>query len=82
MLVTPCMSACWGFGDASIGMTAGSGIDGAGERDRLDEKEERRLWVDVSAGGFIGSELTVGVPGADGTGEPSEKFEAESTERA
>jgi hypothetical protein len=60
--------AC-GFGDASIGMTAGSGIDGAGETDRLDENEDLRLWL-MTLGGFIGSATDVGVPGADGTGEP------------
>lgn len=32
-----------GFGDASIGMTAGSGSEGAGEADLRDEKEDRRL---------------------------------------
>jgi hypothetical protein len=32
-----------GFGDASIDMTAGRGIDGAGETDLLEEKEDRRL---------------------------------------
>jgi hypothetical protein len=59
-----------GFGDASIGITAGSGIDGAGETERLDEKEERRLCV-ITLGGFIGRAADVGVPGADGTGEPT-----------
>lgn len=32
-----------GFGEASIGMTAGSGSEGAGEADLRDEKEDRRL---------------------------------------
>jgi hypothetical protein len=32
-----------GFGDGSIGMTAGNGIEGAGETDRRDENEDRRL---------------------------------------
>lgn len=59
-----------GFGDASIGMTAGKGIDGAGLTDRRDdEKDERRLWL-IILGGFIGSAMDVGVPGADGTGDP------------
>jgi hypothetical protein len=53
-----------------MGMTAGRGIDGAGEADRReDEKDERRLWL-TTVGGFIGSVAEVGVPGADGTGEP------------
>jgi hypothetical protein len=61
-----------GFGDASIGITAGSGIDGAGETERLeDEKDDRRLW-EMTLGGFIGSATDVGVPGAEGTGEPIE----------
>lgn len=51
-------------------MTAGRGIDGAGETERLDEKEDLRLWL-ITLGGFIGSATEVGVPGADGTGEPA-----------
>jgi hypothetical protein len=59
-----------GFGEASIGITAGRGIDGAGETERLDDENEvRRLWV-MTLGGFIGSATDVGVPGAEGTGEP------------
>ena len=62
-----------GIGEFSIGLTAGSGMDGAGEADlRIegdDPKEERRLCV--MAGGFIGRAKEVGVPGmeADGAGE-------------
>jgi hypothetical protein len=58
-----------GFGDASMGITAGSGIDGAGETDLLDENDDLRLCV-MTLGGFIGNATEVGVPGADGTGEP------------
>jgi hypothetical protein len=32
----------WGLGDASIGITAGRGIEGAGETERRDEKEDLR----------------------------------------
>jgi hypothetical protein len=61
-----------GFGDASIAMTAGSGIDGAGETERRDdEKEDRRLWL-TTLGGFIGRAIEVGVPGAEGAGDPTD----------
>lgn len=54
------------------GITAGKGIDGAGETDRRTEgdepKDERRL-CEVG-GGFMGRAKELGVPGADGTGEP------------
>ena len=60
-----------GLGELSIGLTAGNGIDGAGDADRRIEadepKDERRLWE--IAGGFIGSANEVGVPGIDGAGE-------------
>ena len=66
----------YGFGDGSIGITAGSGIDGAGEADlRIDiagdaaPKEDLLLWLMV-LGGFIGRARDVGVPGHDGTGDP------------
>lgn len=59
-----------GLGDASMGMTAGRGIDGAGLTERRDEeKEDLRLWLTM-LGGFIGNAIEVGVPGAEGTGEP------------
>jgi hypothetical protein len=32
-----------GLGDASIGMTAGRGMEGAGDIERREEKDERRL---------------------------------------
>lgn len=51
-----------------MGITAGRGIDGAGETERLDEKDDLRLWL-ITLGGFIGSAIDVGVPGAEGTGE-------------
>jgi len=62
------------FGDSSIGFTAGSGIDGAGEVDlRSDGDElndERRLCA--ITGGFIGNDKEVGVPGVDGMGDASD----------
>jgi hypothetical protein len=55
------------------GITAGRGIEGAGETERrMDGEEpndERRL-CDVG-GGFIGRANELGVPGADGTGDPA-----------
>lgn len=62
------------FGDAD-GMTAGKGIDGLGETDRLPdcpncEPNEERLLCEVG-GGFIGSAKDCGVPGADGFGDPN-----------
>ena len=69
-----------GFGD-SIGITAGSGRDGAGDADLLmdmagDEapNEERLLWL-TTLGGFIGRAMDVGVPGQDGAGDPIALFE-------
>lgn len=66
----------YGFGDASIGMTAGRGRDGAGEADlRIDmageaaPKEDLRLWL-IVLGGFIGRARDVGVPGHEGIGDP------------
>ncbi len=66
----------YGFGDASMGMTAGRGNEGAGEADRRMDiageaapKEDLLLWLMV-LGGFIGRARDVGVPGQDGTGEP------------
>lgn len=58
-----------------MGITAGRGSDGAGEADRRDENDERRLWL-TTLGGFIGSGNDVGVPGADGTGEPTDVLES------
>lgn len=64
-----------GFGEGSIGITAGSGIEGAGDTDRREEKEDRRLWL-TTLGGFIGRANEVGVPGAEGTGDPTEGAES------
>ena len=61
-----------------MGMTAGSGIDGAGETDRLEENEDLLLWL-MTLGGFMGSAADVGVPGADGAGEPAATPGTEST---
>lgn len=58
-----------------MGITAGSGNEGAGDADRRDEKEDRRLWL-TTLGGFMGRGNEVGVPGADGTGDPMEVFES------
>ena len=59
------------FGEDSMGLTAGSGSDGAGDIDLRSEGDElnddRRLGV--STGGFIGRGSDIGVPGAEGTGE-------------
>ena len=59
-------------------MTAGKGIDGAGETDRREEeKDDRRLWL-TTLGGFMGREVEVGVPGADGTGDPMDVVESKT----
>jgi len=65
-----------GFGDASIGMTAGRGIEGAGETDLLEEKDDLLLWL-MTLGGFIGN-MEVGVPGADGIGESAAMLDTAS----
>lgn len=56
-----------------FGMTAGRGIDGAGEAERRIEgeepKDERRL-CDVGGGCIVGNANDCGVPGIEGTGEP------------
>lgn len=59
-----------------FGMTAGRGIDGAGEADRrmdgedMAPKEERRL-CEVGGGCMAGKANDCGVPGIEGTGEPT-----------
>lgn len=59
-----------GLGEASICITAGRGIEGAGLTERRDdENEDLRLWLTM-LGGFMGKAIEVGVPGADGTGDP------------
>lgn len=59
-----------------MGMTAGSGKEGAGETDRRMDiageaapKDDFLLWLMV-LGGFIGRAIDVGVPGHEGTGDP------------
>ena len=54
-----------------MGITAGSGSDGAGDTDRREENEDRLLWL-TTLGGFIGRGTDCGVPGADNTGEPTD----------
>lgn len=56
-------------------MTAGSGMDGAGEAERRDENEDRRLWL-TTLGGFMGTANDVGVPGAEAVGDPTEVLES------
>lgn len=55
-------------------MTAGKGSEGAGDAERLmaglEPKEDFRLWL-IALGGFIGRARDVGVPGAEGTGDPA-----------
>lgn len=67
-----------GLGEFSIGLTAGNGIEGAGDADlRMDGEDpndERRLCE--TAGGFMGSAKEVGVPGMDGAGEPGASEDA------
>ena len=67
----------YGLGEFSIGLTAGKGIDGAGDADRRidgdEPKDERRLCE--IAGGFMGSANEVGVPGIEGPGDPGFKDE-------
>ena len=63
---------------------AGRGREGAGETDLLidgDElKDERRLGV--KAGGFIGKGNDIGVPGAEGVGDPTANEEVSPTNGA
>jgi hypothetical protein len=60
------------LGEEISGRIAGSGNDGAGDADRLNDgdepKDERRLWV-IAGGGSMGSGVVSGVPGLDGAGE-------------
>ena len=63
-----------GLGDAD-GMTAGRGMEGAGEAERRIEGDalpkDDLLLCEVGGGGFIGKGRDAGVPGADGAGEPA-----------
>jgi hypothetical protein len=56
-------------------ITAGSGKVGAGETERREENDDLRLWL-TTLGGFIGNGRDVGVPGAEGTGDPIEVAES------
>lgn len=73
-----------GRGEAD-GMTAGRGIDGAGEHDRRFEGEalpkEDLLLCDVGGGGFIGRAREAGVPGAEGAGDPAAWDDASDVRR-
>jgi hypothetical protein len=71
----------WGLGDGSIGMTAGNGNEGAGETDLLEEMDERLLWL-TALGGFMGNGPDVGVPGAEGTGDPIEALGVSAAARS
>lgn len=68
-----------------LGITAGNGIDGAGEADRridgddMAPKDERRLLV-VGGGCIAGRAKDCGVPGIDGTGEPTPRVESAANE--
>ena len=69
-------SPVYGFGEASMGMTAGNGKEGAGDADRRIDipgdagpKDDLLLWL-ITLGGFIGSANDVGVPGHEGAGDP------------
>jgi len=60
-----------------FGMTAGKGIDGAGEADRRmdgDEPNEERRLCDVGGGCIVGNAKDCGVPGIEGTGDPTARF--------
>lgn len=66
-----------------FGMTAGKGIDGAGEAERRmdgeDPNEVRRL-CDVGGACIEGRTSDCGVPGIDGTGEPVAKVDSATKE--
>jgi len=66
-----------------FGMTAGRGMDGAGEADRRidgdEPKDERRL-CDVGGGCMVGRARDCGVPGIDGTGDPIARFGSAANE--
>jgi hypothetical protein len=66
-----------------FGMTAGRGIDGAGDAERRidgeEPKEERRL-CDVGGGCIMGRASDCGVPGIEGTGDPIPSVESATNE--
>jgi hypothetical protein len=53
-------------------------MEGAGDTERRDEKDDRREWL-MTLGGFMGRAIEVGVPGAEGIGESREKLGGAST---
>lgn len=62
-----------------FGITAGNGIDGAGEAERRidgDEPKDVRRLCDVRGACMVGSASDCGVPGMEGTGEPTAKGES------
>lgn len=72
-----------GFGDASIGITAGNGIAGAGDADLripdvVEPNDDLLLWLMV-LGGFIANDSGFGVLGSDGLGEPM--FDCDSVDK-
>ena len=67
-----------------FGITAGKGIEGAGEAERRiegDEPNDDLRLCDVG-GGFIGRAKDWGVPGAEGAGEAAENAESCDTKEA
>lgn len=68
-----------------FGMTAGKGMEGAGEAERRIEgeepKEDRRL-CDVGGGCIDGRASDCGVPGIDGTGDPMAMLDESPTNAA
>jgi hypothetical protein len=66
-----------------FGMTAGKGIDGAGEADRRmegDEPNEERRLCDVGGGCIVGNANDCGVPGIEGTGDPMARLVSPTNE--
>jgi len=59
-----------------FGITAGNGMEGAGEAERRDEPNDVRRLCDVGGACIVGSASDCGVPGMDGTGEPRAKGES------
>lgn len=72
MFLTANPMAAFKLGEEISDRTAGSGSEGAGDADLLNEgddpKEDRRLVV-IAGGGSIGRGVVNGVPGLDGAGD-------------
>ena len=71
----PRLPVRYGLGEFSMGLTAGKGIDGAGDAERRidgDEPNDDRRLCEIT-GGFIGSARDAGVPGIDGAGDAGAK---------